>query len=161
MAIALFLISFFLPAYSGDSGFFCFKYCWDLLLGNTTVGDSFPRPGWFYYSGFALANILFIALVLCLFLTKKHRELRLIISVVCFFQVTSWFALNIVFGKPSQITEFNVGYYAWLIAYGLLVVAHLLKTLPPNKFAEPNSSPDSPFDTNRLGQRPTVAKYSC
>jgi hypothetical protein len=120
----VFVISHFLPAYGDASGFACFEFCWKMLFGHDTEVLS---GGWFYYSGLVIANILFIALVVALVVTKKCRRLRSAVSVVCFLHVLSWLVLFIIFGKPSQITEIKIGYYAWLIAYGLLVAAHLWK----------------------------------
>lgn len=127
IAIVTFLISFFLPAYSGGSGFDCFGYCWNLFLGHDGFGNKIPilSGGWFYYSGFVISNILFIGLVVALLVTNKSRRPGSLVSIVCFLQALSWLVCNVIFGKPSQITEFNIGYYAWLIAYGLLVAAHL------------------------------------
>ena len=82
--------------------------------------------GWFYYSGFAISNILFIGLAVALFLTKKSRSLRSAISIVLFLHVLSWLAIH-TFQRPPQIAEINIGYYLWLIAYGLLLAAHLCK----------------------------------
>jgi len=123
LALVLFVISHFLPAYVDKSGFACFQFCWNMLLGHD--GDVFTG-GWFYYSGFAISNILFIGLVLALFVTKKSRSLRSILSVVLFLHILSWLATN-AFQRPTQITEIAIGYYAWLIAYGLLLAAHLRK----------------------------------
>jgi hypothetical protein len=123
IAMVVFAISHVLPAYSDGSGFTCFVACWNMLLGRD--GESFSG-GWFYYSGFAISNILFIGLVVALLLTKKWRGVRSLISVVFFLHVFSWFALQ-VFQQPPQITEIKIGYYVWLMAYGLLVAAHLWK----------------------------------
>ena len=131
LAVVLFVISHFLPAYSNGSGFACFQYCWNMLLGHD--GGVFSG-GWFYYSGFAISNILFIGLVVALFLTKKSRKLRSVISVVLFLHVLSWLAIH-TFKRPPQITEIKIGYYAWLIAYALLVAAHLRKE--PTESLEP------------------------
>ncbi len=121
-AIVVFVISHFLPAYGNISGFACFRICWDTLLDHAEIlsGD------WFYYSGFVIANILFIGLVVALFVTKKLRRLRSVVSIVFFLHVLSWLVLHI-FPKPSGIAEIKIGYYVWLIAYGLLVAAHLWK----------------------------------
>ena len=119
----VFVISHFLPAYGAGSGFACFAYCWEMHLGHYI--DLFSG-GWFFYSGFVIANILFIGLGTALFATKKSRRLRSVISVVCFAQVLSWFVLNII-SAPSQIGEIKIGYYVWLTAYGLLAAAHLWK----------------------------------
>jgi hypothetical protein len=125
VAIVIFVISHCLPAYGDGSGFASFQYCWQLFLGHDDIKPL--TGGWFYYSGFVLANILFIALAGTLFITSKSRKLRLAVSIVCFLQVLSWFVLNISSGKLSQVTEIKLGYYVWLSAYGLLVAAHLLK----------------------------------
>jgi hypothetical protein len=119
----IFIISHLLPAYGSGSGFACFVYCWQTLLGHDI---ELLSGGWFFYSGFVIANILFIALVGALFITNKSRKLRLAISVVCFLQVLSWLILHII-EQPSQMAEIKLGYYVWLSAYGLLVAAHLCK----------------------------------
>jgi len=123
VAILVFVISHFLPAYLQGSGFTCFAVCWKGLLGHDI--EMFSGP-WFYYSGFAISNILFIGLAAALFLTKKGRAFRLIVSVIFFLHVLSWLALHI-FQHPSQVIEIKIGYYLWLVAYGLLVAAHLEK----------------------------------
>src|SRR4029079_14242112 len=112
-------ISHFLPAYNDGSGFLCFRFCWDVLLGHDTTLFS---GAWFYYSGFAISNILFIGLVVAHFVTKKCPRLRSVVSVVFFLHVLSWLVFHI-----PQVSEIKVGYYLWLIAYGLLVAAHLWK----------------------------------
>ena len=122
VAVVVFVISHLLPAYGDGSGFACFRACWNILLGHDIEIFS---GGWFYYSGFAFSNILFIGLVVALFVTKKSRRLRLIVSVVFFLHVLSWLVLHIFLQQPPQITEIKIGYYVWLIAYGLLVAAHL------------------------------------
>jgi hypothetical protein len=123
IAIVVFVISHFLPAYGGGSGFACFGTCWNMLLGHDA---EILSGGWFYYSGFVIANIVFIGLVVALFVTKKSRRLKSVVSVVIFLHVFSWLALHI-FQQPPQMDEIKIGYYAWLIAYGLLVAAHLCK----------------------------------
>ena len=123
VALLVFAISHFLPAYNDGSGFACFEFCWNVLWGHD--GEIFSGS-WLYYSGFAISNVLFIGLVLTLFATKKGRRLRSVVSVVFFLHVASWLVLHI-FQQPPQIAEIKVGYYVWLIAYSLLVAAHLWK----------------------------------
>src|SRR5262245_15818950 len=128
-ALVVFIISFFLPAFEDMSGFASFAFCWDALLGHEPSGNiRILTGGWFYYSGFVMSNILFVGLVAALFVTSKLRKLRSVISFVCFLQVLSWLLLFTISGKPSQITAIKMGYYVWLIAYGLLATAHLWKT---------------------------------
>jgi hypothetical protein len=123
VAVVVFVISHFLPAYGDGSGFACFGVCWNMLLGHDA---EILSGGWFYYSGFVISNILFIGLVVALFVTKKSRRLRLVVSVVFFLHVLSWLVLHL-FQQPPHIAEIKIGYYVWLIAYGLLVAVHLWK----------------------------------
>jgi hypothetical protein len=120
-AVVVFVISHFLPAYGDSSGFACFGICWNMLLGHDT---EILSGGWFYYSGFAISNIIFLVLVVALFVTKKSRKLRSVVSVVFLLHVLSWAVLHIF---PTDLTEIKIGYYVWLVAYGLLVAAHLCK----------------------------------
>jgi hypothetical protein len=135
VAIAIFIISYLLPAFEGMSGFACFGYCWNMLLGHD---GAILSGGWFYYSGFVLSNILFIGLAVALFVTTKSRRLRSVLSIVCFLQVLSWLVLFTISGKPSQIAAIKIGYYVWLTAYALLVAAHLWKMTPSNEAPAPN-----------------------
>ena len=123
LAVVIFVISHFLPAYGSGSGFACFQYCWNVLVGHDA---DILSGAWFYYSGLAIANILFIGLALTLFATNKYPKLRSVLSVVCFLHVLSWLALH-TFQRPPQIAEIKIGYYPWLFAYGLLIAAHLSK----------------------------------
>jgi hypothetical protein len=120
-AIVLFAISQFLPAYGDILGFVCFGVCWNMLLGHDA---EILSGGWFYYSGFVISNILFVGLVAALFVRKTSRGLSSVMSVILLLHVFSWLVLQI-FQHPSQIAEIKMGYYVWLIAYGLLVAAHL------------------------------------
>jgi hypothetical protein len=129
-ALVLFIISFFLPAFEGMSGFASFAFCWNTLLGHQPFGNvRIPSGEWFYYSGFVISNILFVGLVAALFLTKKPGRLGSVFSIVCFLQALSWLVLPAISGDPSQITAIKVGYYVWLIAYGLLVTAYPWKRM--------------------------------
>ena len=129
-ALVVFIISFFLPAFEGMSGFASFAFCWDTLFGHEPSGNIRILSGsWFYYSGFVMSNILFVGLVAALFLTRKIGRLRSVFSLVCFLQALSWLVLFIIPAEPSQITAIKVGYYVWLIAYGLLVTAHPWKRM--------------------------------
>src|SRR5215475_3290431 len=104
-ALALFITSFFLPAFEDMSGFASFAFCWDTLLGHEPSGNiRILSGGWFYYSGFVISNILFVGLVVALFVTRKIRRVRSVFSVVCFLQALSWLVLFTISGKPSQIT---------------------------------------------------------
>src|SRR4026209_1565432 len=105
VALVVFVISFFLPAFEGMSGFASFAFCWGTLLGHEASGNvGIFSGGWFYSSGFVLSNVLFGGLVAALFLTGKAGRVRSVFSVVCFLQVLSWLVLFILSGNPSQIS---------------------------------------------------------
>ena len=148
-ALVVFIISFFLPAFEDMSGFASFAFCWDTLLGHEPTGNvRILSGGWFYYSGFVMSNILFVGLVAALFLTKKIGRLRSVFSLVCFLQALSWLVLFAISGKPSQITAIKVGYYVWLIAYGLLVTAYPWKRMS-NQGAATNPAAASGLQSSR------------
>ena len=128
-AAVVFTISHCLPAYGDGSGFACFQFSWSMLLGHDT---KILTGSWLYYSGFAISNILFPVLVLALFVTRKTRRLRALVSVVFLLHVLSWLVLNAC-ESAHDVHEIKIGYYLWLMAYGLLVAAHLCK--------EPGESP--------------------
>ena len=145
-ALVLFIISFFLPAFEGMSGFASFAFCWNSLLGHEPFSNiRILSGGWFYYSGFVMSNILFVGLVAALFVTRKLRRVRSVFSVVCFLQVLSWLVLFAISGKPSEIAAIKVGYYVWLIAYGLLVTAYPWKRMS-NQCAAANPRRAMPLD---------------
>src|SRR4051812_6759536 len=96
---------------------------------NPPVISVFLAEAGFIIPGFVMSNILFVGMVAALFLTRKIGRLRSVFSLVCFLQALSWLVLFTISGKPSQITAIKVGYYVWLIAYGLLVTAYLWKMM--------------------------------
>jgi hypothetical protein len=135
LATSIFLLSYFLPAYGNGSGFACFGACWETI----TAHDAEILSGaWLYYSGFVIENILFIALAVALLVMSKSRMLRSILSVVFFLHVLSWFAVHL-FQRPPELSEIKIGYYVWLIAFGLLAAAHFWK--PQVRSLEPVSIP--------------------
>jgi hypothetical protein len=119
----MFGISHLLPAYHGESGFACFRFCWSTLVGE---GEDVLSGGWFYYSGLAIANIAFPLLVIALFAAKRIRRFTVFVSVIAFLQVLSWGLLNLA-AQPTEFSQIQIGYYLWLLAYGGLVAAHFVK----------------------------------
>ncbi len=125
VAGAVFITSFFLPAYSGSNGFECFNYCLGILLKYPE--DSFLK--WLYYAGFVVTNIAF-ALVLALRLVRsRFRITGFIVTAVAFFHVLSWLLVHL---RKEDIALIKAGYYLWLLAYGLLLVAQILEGRKPN-----------------------------
>ena len=122
-AAVVFAISHALPAYNDGSGFDCFRVTLRVLVGG---GSNSLSGGGFYYAGFAFANILFAVLVVALCVTKKWRTARTVVALIILLQVLSWPIVN-ASASPPTLRDVKIGYYLWLIAYGLLVVAHVWK----------------------------------
>ncbi len=118
VAGAVFITSFFLPAYSGSRGFECFDYCWSLLW-------KYPEesvPKWLYYAGFVITNVAFV-LVFTLRLARSRFHITgFIVSALAFFHVLSWLFVNL---RRTDIASLQVGYYLWLLAYILLLVVQI------------------------------------
>jgi hypothetical protein len=113
-----FTVSFFLPALDTNSGYSCFVDCWRAMFRS----DDSSLGGWLYYSGFVLANALFVALWATLFFSVPYARTRLWISIAASAQVVSWFILNLVGGDELSL---GAGYYLWLLSYLLLVASYV------------------------------------
>jgi hypothetical protein len=115
-AASVFAVSHFLPAYDTLRGFSCFLECWETMWHF----DLSELEGWFYYSGFALSNIMLPILVVGLFVSHRGWRFRSIVSLVMLLHTASWSLLE-SWGSNSSI---KIGYYIWLGAYMLLYSAH-------------------------------------
>jgi hypothetical protein len=125
-ALVVFVLSHLLPAYvpyHAMSGWQCHLMCWEELISGDLI-DRFSG-WWFYFSGFVITNLIFIGLAVALLKTRRHDRIRSVLSIVVCLHVVSWWVVNLVF--PSEPSSIKVGYYVWLIAFALLVVAHLWK----------------------------------
>ncbi|HEY9249005.1 MAG TPA: hypothetical protein VIO38_07730 [Rariglobus sp.] len=128
---ALFAVSYFLPAFAGSRGVQCLLFCWDLL--RRAPGDELL--GWLYYSAFVPTNLL-VAPIIVLTLMSGDRfvRTRFFVATALFFHVLSWLLLNWLKETSVARMELQVGYFVWLLAYALLVLAQFLavrKPLPP------------------------------
>lgn len=129
-AISLFAVSHLLPAYDTFCGFACFCECWSSMCHP----DLSDLGNWFYYSGLALSNILFVILAVGLFVSERGWRFRSIASVIILSNITSWSVLELWSGSSS----IKIGYYVWLEAYVLLYFAHRAKV--PIHSVEPRAA---------------------
>lgn len=109
-----FTVSFFLPALDSNSGYSCLVDCWRVFIRS----EESSLGGWLYYSGFVVANALFVTLWLTLFHSVRHAQARLWIAILSSLHVLSWFILNLAQGEQLSL---GIGYYIWLLSYLLLV----------------------------------------
>ncbi|HEY5078226.1 MAG TPA: hypothetical protein VII43_00200 [Opitutaceae bacterium] len=120
---ALFTLSFFLPAFGELSGVACFGFCWNILTHYGQEHD-LSLGGWLYYSGFVLANALFVALLVAILCPAAPTALRRWMSALATLQVISWFFVNLVARWNGDRFNVEIGYFLWLLAYLLLFAAH-------------------------------------
>lgn len=126
-AISLFAVSHLLPAYDTFCGFACFCECWSSMCHP----DLSDLGNWFYYSGLALSNIIFLILAVALFVNEKGWRFRSIASLVILVDVASWSILELC----NRSSGIKIGYYVWLEAYVLLYFAYQAKV--PTDSLEP------------------------
>ncbi len=125
IASSLFLLSYFLPAYtiseSTFTGFECFKICLTTICGISFEG--------IYYLGLALVNFVFMALVGISFTKQPFQMPVKILSIACTLYVVSWAILNTFHDDGSVFDFLRIGYYVWLSAFIYLSIA-LIRNKP-------------------------------
>lgn len=114
----IFAASFLPPAYNDSRGFNCFNFC----LGVALEGPSQSPAKWLYYSAFVPANLAFIVIFALGFVRIGFHKTRFIVSALAFFHVLSWLLINL---RRDDIRMLKVGYFLWLLAYGLLLAAQI------------------------------------
>ena len=149
VAALLFGVSFALPADGGMSGIACLGVCWGVLL---QLGENHELGigGWCYYSGFVLANALFVALFAALLVWPARMRLRMGIAVLSTLQVLSWLVVNLFPPLKGDHFDLGIGYFIWLLSFILLVAAHFVRSGPAGQPVDPGLAP-GPLG---LGEKP-------
>lgn len=117
IAGAVFALSFFLPAYGDSTGLECFNFC----LGVTLQFPAESLPQWLYYSAFVPANLAFVVIFALGFVRIGFHKTRFIVSALAFFHVLSWLLVNLT----KEDFMLKSGYFLWLLAYTLLIIAQI------------------------------------
>jgi len=119
VAGAIFLLSFFLPAYRPDreaySGWECLKFCL-CVFGGGSAEDAWR----FYYFGFAITNFLFLLIWYLAANGSRLRSMCAWLSLLPLAHVVSWFILNFLNREPREAISVDYGYFTWLSAFSLL-----------------------------------------
>jgi hypothetical protein len=141
----LFGVSFALPADGDMSGISCLGVCWGVLTG---LGDNHDMTlgGWSYYSGFVLANVLFVALFAAILASSARLSVRSWIAALSTLQVLSWLVVNLYNLKSGDHFDLGIGYFVWLLSFILLLAAHLVRSRTPVQVADPAISPGTPHE---------------
>lgn len=138
VAGALFGLSFFLPALGSSTGFECMRECWH-VFARSDAYIALSLAGWSYFSGFVVANVLFVALWGALFVPAPLPRLRLWMSGTALLQVLSWLILNLISFWRGERFALGAGYSAWLLSYAMLFGAHGVRNRRPNQ--SPDQTP--------------------
>jgi hypothetical protein len=133
LALVLFGISLWLPAFDSCSGWECAKIVWGCLV-NFELKDIW---GWLYYSPFHVTNFTLLVLPILAFtpLGDRFRLAARWLAGGCFLHTLSWFVWVLCNGG---IRDLKVGYYLWLLAVGILLasciarVRQMQNALPTN-----------------------------
>lgn len=128
----VFALSLSLPAFhvmDWTSGWDCFWIVIDIArdwIGGRSEGIGF---GWgLYYSGFALMNLELIASPMFVwFFRHDLRRLRRIAltSAIATLYTASYWVVGACVGGLSAIGDLHVGYYAWVLSFGLVAAGAL------------------------------------
>jgi len=139
----LFAVSFFLPANGELSGIACLGFCWSVF---TQFGQNHDLSlgGWLYYSGFVLANALFLALLGAILLRAPWAKARLLLSAAAMLQVLSWLVVSLVATWNGDKFSLGIGYFAWLLSFLLLFAAHSVAGRVPESLPGPTAEPGAP-----------------
>src|SRR3954466_170114 len=101
-AVSVFAVSHFLPAFDTLPGFSCFLQCWETMCHV----DPSDLESWFYYSGFALSNIMLPIMVVGLFVGHRGCQFRSTVSSVMLLHTASWS----VFESWGSSSSIKLGY---------------------------------------------------
>lgn len=142
IALILFVVSFFLPAYypmDEWSGYDCALFClWEIWDGWDWDGWDFADIALLaYYASFSVSNIAMIVLVPLLATVFRRKRVPLlikVIQVILIMHVLSWLVLVIAYG---QIGDVKIGYYLWLGSMCMVLWCSLRR-----RNVEPASAPD-------------------
>jgi hypothetical protein len=138
IALLLFVVSFFLPAYHNEYvepfGYECALFClggiWDDLISADIATIA-------YYFPFSFSNIAMIVLVPLLATVFRRKRVPLlikVIQVILIMHVLSWLVLHIAYGTIGDV---RIGYYLWLGSMCMVLWCSLRR-----RNVEPASAPD-------------------
>jgi hypothetical protein len=134
IALLLFVVSFFLPAHEGFSGYDCAFIClWEVW--DDQVSSGIADIAYFFPFSFSnIAMIVLVPLLATVFRRKRVPLLIKVIQVILIMHVLSWLVLHIAYG---QIGAVRIGYYLWLGSMCMVLWCSLRR-----KNVEPASAPD-------------------
>ncbi len=118
LAVSLFVVSFFLPAFDGCSGACCAGICMVGVWYNATEWGATA-----YYFLFTLSNALMVIMTLLLITVFKRRKLPvwlLMTQIALIVHVVSW-PLVVVAAFGEDFLSVQVGYYVWLLSMLLML----------------------------------------
>jgi hypothetical protein len=138
IALILFVVAFFLPAYHHEygepSGYECALFClWGIWSDQVSADIAIVA----YYFSFSVSNIAMIVLVPLLATVFRRKRVPLfikVIQVILIMHVLSWLVLQIANGTIGDV---RIGYYLWLGSMCMVLWCSL-----KHRNVEPASAPD-------------------
>ena len=128
----LFIVSFFLPAYYGVSGYDCaeavFKEMGDIHLIDFQKGVLMPLYQVTSYLFFNLSNTLMVVLPVLLLTMFRNRPIPtwvIVAQFVLLLNVLHWPVFHLIADEES-ISDIDIGYYVWLVSMCLVLAASWL-----------------------------------
>lgn len=121
VSAVLWLVSWVLPVFDEIRGWEAFRYSlsalWPYRDSSTAGDEAVPQVL------SAATNVVFIILVAHVALHRVTRPGFFIrIAIACFILNLYWF---VQLARAGEVGDLRVGYYAWVIAFGLLIVSGL------------------------------------
>jgi hypothetical protein len=118
---AVFVISFFLPAYEGLKGYQCAWFCILFLFEHSPDLWSL-----LYYPAFDVTNLFMIFLFAIRISGRRIKRRKIIngLSIVLLAHTLSWVVLHLM--KDADISDIEIGYYLWFLSMAGLVFLNLI-----------------------------------
>ena len=134
IALLLFVVSFFLPAFEGQHGYFCALFCLWGIWDDWVSADIATIAYYFPFSFSNIAMIVLVPLLATVFRRKRVPLLIKVIQVILIMHVLSWLVLHIANGTIGDV---RIGYYLWLGSMCMVLWCSLRC-----RNVEPASAPD-------------------
>jgi hypothetical protein len=96
----------------------------------TNEGTSPTLGSWLCYSGFVAANLIFVAVWVAGYVSAALAGPRRWASAIILIQVLSWLIVNLVTMEKGDRFCLEIGYFTWLLSFGLLSIAQVLHPIP-------------------------------
>jgi hypothetical protein len=124
IAVTLFIVSFLLPAFEYEEGYFYAVACMVIFIPTFDVYDLWPRIYWFL---FTFSNLIMLLLPILLVTRWRYKKIPIgirILQLILLCHVISW-PIIAFFGEFLDMI--HTGYYVWLLSMIIMAVVTFTK----------------------------------